>query len=307
MLGIQSISYACGDLELDNFEAAARLGREKKFIEEKIGFTTLRRLAPKQTTIDLCKQAYASLCADLGEAPEIDCLVAVSQSYGGEPALPHLSAKIHGELNLPVNVAAFDIGLGCSGFVYALNVVTAFMEHNGMKRGLLITADAYSPVLQPEDVNTQLLFGDAAAVTLISDTPRYYAGKTTFATEGKKASALMLDRELGLQMNGRDIFNFSMTHVPEQILRCLDINGLSPETVDCVLLHQASKFIVESIPTRVKVPPQKTPFLLSDIGNCVSSTLPIALARTMDNNHKTCLLSGFGVGLSWASTVLFRA
>jgi len=133
MLGIQSISYACGDIELDNFEAATRLGREKKFIEEKIGFTTLRRLSPGQTGLDLCKKAYTALCSELGETPEVDYIVVVSQSYGGEPALPHLSAKIHGELNLPVNVAAFDIGLGCSGFVYALNVVTAFMEHNGMK------------------------------------------------------------------------------------------------------------------------------------------------------------------------------
>ena len=76
--------------------------------------------------------------------------------------------------------------------------------------------------------------------------------------------------------------------------------------MNCLLLHQASRFIVESIGRRMAFPHAAVPFPLSDVGNCVSSSLPLALNR-LEKSYDTVLMSGFGVGLSWGSTILFRA
>ena len=123
------------------------------------------------------------MCAQKAvDRSEIDALVVVTQNP--DRNIPHVSAIVHGALGLPTQCACFDISPGCSGFVYALSVFQDFMEANGMKKGLLFTADPYSMVVGPNDNNTSLLFGDAASVTLVSDSPRLVSGMVTFGTLG---------------------------------------------------------------------------------------------------------------------------
>ena len=107
-------------------------------------------------------------------------------------------------------------------------------------------------------------------------------------------------------MDGRRVFNFSMRMVPQQILACIENNGLSKDTIDLFLLHQASKYIVDNLRNRLKIPEEKAPFFAADLGNTVSSTIPLMLERYIDVGPRTILISGFGVGLSWASSILKR-
>ena len=108
-------------------------------------------------------------------------------------------------------------------------------------------------------------------------------------------------------MNGRAIFNFMMTRVPRDVGACLAANDMTKEDVDLFLFHQASRFMVESLAQALKLPSEKVPVKLAETGNTVSSTLPL-LIETLGGMPalagKTVLLSGFGVGLSWASTIL---
>lgn len=305
MLGIESIGWACGTEIVDNLVQGAHWQRDAAFITEKIGFTSLRRLAPGQQPLDLCVEAVQHLQQKVDfSLHECDCLVVVTQNPASA-GLPHMSAQLHGALKLPQHVAAFDLGLGCSGYVYALGLVTSFMKEQGLKCGLLFTADMYSPHLNPTDMHTQLLFGDAATCTLISEKPRYVVGRSVFSTDGARAQSLFIQPDGLLFMNGRGIFNFSMLSVPPQLAQCLEANSCSVDNIDYLLLHQASKFIVESLGERAGFSQTQIPFVLEDVGNCVSSTLPIALGRIWDKKPQKCLISGFGVGLSWASTVLF--
>ncbi len=310
MLGIEHISYALGSEKVDNFALGRHFERDETFIREKIGFTALRRLGAGQSASSLCVDAFMALLAAKTsfEPAACDCLVVVTQNPDNNCALPHLSALVHGllmPLGLPQSVAAWDIGLGCSGYVYALSMVTAFMEQNGLKNGLIFTADPYSPVLNPEDHGTQLLFGDAAACTLISTHPRFVMGKSLFATDGSQASALCMKNGF-VFMDGRSILNFGVRYVTPQILACMEQNSLSPETTDALVLHQATRTIVNLLGERSGFAPEKVPFPLAEIGNCVSSTLPISLALLENMPYKSLVLSGFGVGLSWATTALFQ-
>ena len=107
-------------------------------------------------------------------------------------------------------------------------------------------------------------------------------------------------------MDGREVFNFTMRTVPKQMKECLKINELEAEDIDAFLLHQASKYIITNMSKRLGVDPEKVPFGLPEVGNCVSSTIPLMLDRTLDQKHNTILISGFGVGLSWATNILKR-
>lgn len=305
MIGIVDIGISYGDVVIDNLRRAQTFDRPEDFIRDKIGFTELRRKQPETETSDLCVAAFENLCERTPIDPEsVECVVVVTQNPDGH-GLPHTSSIVQGKLGLH-GAAAFDVSLGCSGYVHGLSILNAFMQANGMRCGLLFTADPYSKVLDSEDVVTELLFGDGATCTLIGTDPLYQLGHCLFENDGTKHQLLSVEKTGRLQMDGRSIFNFSLGTVPRQIKKCLEQNQLTPADVDLFVLHQASRYIVENMAKRLGVPAEKVPFALARIGNTVSSTIPMTLQPRLQEKQRTILISGFGVGLSWGTTVLKR-
>lgn len=305
MIGIESIGSYLPDAIIDNTSRADLFKIESDFIIKKIGFEVLRRKNSKDDTSDLCVFAWNDLCRNTTcPIDEIECIVVCTQNPDGH-GLPHTAAIVQNKLGCTNQVAAFDISLGCSGYVYGVTIIQSFMNANGMKKGLLFTADPYSKVLNPDDRNTELLFGDAATCTLFSTTPRYTTLKSLFATDGSGADAIQRKFPSGiLEMKGQDVFMFAMKKVPAQIQQCLMINNLTLDDISIFLLHQGSRYIVENLRNRLSLPPEKAPFLASNIGNTVSSSIPLSLQATWEARYDKVLLSGFGVGLSWATTIL---
>lgn len=301
MIGIAGIGYTLGSLRIDN---AARGIADSELLEGKIGVSHIARAAGEETS-DLAVKAVEDLAKRHHFAPEnCECLIVVTQNPDGF-GLPHTSAIVHAKLGLPESCAAFDISLGCSGFVYGLSTITAVMQQNGMSCGLLITADPYSKVIEDDDRDTSLLFGDGAAATLISERPLWEAGKYVFGTAGKFHEALRVNDDRKLDMNGRTVFTYSATAIPAAIKKTLAENGLDLDDIDCFLLHQGSKYIVDTIAKRLGVS-DRAAFHAAGYGNTVSSSLPILLAENVPAAAQTILLSGFGVGLSLGCTVLRR-
>lgn len=307
MIGISDVASYIPPASLSNLERAAALGKTPEFIRDKIGFLRVARKQAQQETSDLAVRAFEALEAKRRiDRAAIDCLVVCTQNPDAH-GLPHTAAVLQGKLGLAQQVAAFDISLGCSGFVYSLAVVSAFMEANDLKQGLLFTADPYSKILAPDDADTGLLFGDAAAVTYLTAQPLYRPLRSRFASDGKLSHSIQVPRAGGqLSMLGSNVFKFTMTVVPEQIEACLRDNGLSKDDVDIYLFHQGSKFIVDNLGKKLGLTPGQAPFEAAEVGNTVSSTLPLMLERRLQAGPPRILLSGFGVGLSWATTVLQR-
>ena len=301
MIGITAIGYVLGSRRIDN---AARNVAEPELLEQKIGVRQIARRTDEDTS-DLAVSAVKDLQKRHPfDAEKIECLVVVTQNPDGF-GLPHTAAIVHDKLGLPETCAAFDISLGCSGFVYGLSIITSFMEQNAMTTGLLVTSDPYSKVVDDDDRNTSLLFGDGAAATLVTDSPVWHAGRYVFGTAGKHRQALHVNDDRTLVMNGRTVFTFSATAVPPAITRTLAVNDVSLDDVDCFLLHQGSKYIVDTIAKRLGVT-DRTAFHAGDYGNTVSSSLPILLADVVPDDAETILISGFGVGLSLGCTILRR-
>lgn len=305
-LGITAIGAYVPEHHESNRDKIAGFGLSEDFIMEKIGTEHAARKQAGEETSDMCVSAFRALEAKHPIRKEaIDCLVVITQNPDGD-GIPHTSAIVHGKLELDDSCAAFDISLGCSGYVYGLMIIRSFMEAGGLKCGLLFTADPYSKIVNPADKNTALLFGDAATVTLISGEAVLLARAFECGTRGREGDSLMCKGEV-LIMNGRAVFNFSAVEVPQQIRRLLDKAGLAMEEVDVVLLHQGSRFILDTIGRRLGLGRDKLPSNISSHGNTVSSSIPLLLSDYLGNTGcKRIVISGFGVGLSWASAILER-
>jgi 3-oxoacyl-[acyl-carrier-protein] synthase-3 len=305
MIGIKKVATYIPTGRIDNLAGAESLGYTPGEVSERIGFRQLARMGEEQSSLDLAAHSLTSLLQDTDIEPHsIEAMLVITQNP--DRNIPHLSAELHGRTGLPTNCACFDLGLGCSGYVYGLSVLAAFMQANGLKRGVIVTADPYSRIIDQEDKATALIFGDAATATLLDDDPLYVLGKFTFGTQGKDANKIACNDGV-LFMNGRAVFNFAATQVPLNIRETITANNLELSEIDRFVLHQGSRYIVETIADRLLVDREKVPFMSSAYGNTVSSSIPLILSELMQEPaHGRMLLCGFGLGLSWASTVIQR-
>ncbi|MNF62283.1 3-oxoacyl-[acyl-carrier-protein] synthase 3 [compost metagenome] len=233
-------------------------------------------------------------------------MIVVTQN-GDAEGLPHTAAIVQDKLGLPTHVAAFDISLGCSGYVYGLYAIKGFMEATGLKNGLLITADPYSKIVDPEDRNTTMLFGDAATATWMGENPIWQLGKSKFGTDGSGAPHLKVTDGVFF-MNGRQVFNFALLKVPAHLHELLDESHLQASDIDAFCIHQGSAAIVDAVARRFEEgEPEKFVKDMLETGNTVSSSIPLLLQNhVFDSKWTRVAISGFGVGLSWGSAILYR-
>jgi len=305
MIGIENIGVWFPESFESNFDLKARFEIDDYFINEKIGVQKVGRIKPEEQASDMCIGAFRNLesrCAV--DSTEIDLLVVVTQNPDSN--IPHVSALVHGKLGFSASCACFDISLGCSGFVYALSVVQSMMKENSFRRALLFTADPYSKIIDPDDKNTRLLFGDGAAVTLIGPNPVWETGKFSFGTLGHLSEALTCTNSI-LNMNGRGIFDFAARTMPKDLEKMLTSNNLTKEDIDVFVVHQGSKFIVDTLAKKMGIEPAKMPFKAQEYGNTISSSIPIILQEYLEEfSIGKIVICGFGVGLSYASTILKR-
>lgn len=303
MIAITHIGSYIPSNRVSNIELLDKFETDENFVRNKIGVVNRAIKEPQQKASDLCVNAFEDLCSKTDIALDtIDCCVVVTQNPDFN--IPHTSAIVHGALALSESCACFDISLGCSGYVYGLSVVTAFMQANGYKKGLLFTADPYSDIIDPNDKNTALIFGDAATVTLLqANQSGLVALGYDFGSKG--AGYKNLYNENKLYMNGRAVFNFTAGVVPKSIEKVLQKLEIEKTEIDRWYLHQGSKYIVDTISMRLGLESEKVVFNMYDYGNTVSSSIPLLLNEDLVSfqQRQKIGLSGFGVGLSWASAI----
>ena len=327
-MNLRAIGYALPTRVVDSSEVARWSGLEEGFIRDKIGIASRRFLAAEETPLSLAQRA----CQDLfAKVPDLDTrriklLVLVTQNPDFK--IPHSSALLQQALGLANGVGCFDINLGCSGYVYALSTVKGLMLSEDISDALLVTCDPYSRIMGRGDRDTIALFGDAATATWLSAEKGASIGRPDWGTDGAGAEHLIIPQggsakplscldhpdakiedpaEVRLHMNGRGIFNFMIQRLPGTLAACMEKNGIKADAIDYYVLHQASRFMLQTLTTRLRIPADKVPMNLERVGNTVSSSIPLLLAELGEQellSGKTVLISGFGVGLSWASNIL---
>ena len=292
-----------------------------------------RRVADEGTaTSDLCQAASEKLIQGLGwDRNEIDLLVFISQSR--DYIIPATAGILQDKLGLSKSCLAFDISLGCSGYVYGLSVMGSMMANGQLRKGLLLVGDVSTKNTSYKDKSTYPLFGDAGTATALSygseagtmafnlqtDGAGYEAiiipdgGIRNFASPDTSFQYEKIDEgiernKLHIALDGIEVFNFSLREVAPNVKALLADQGREIGDIDFYVMHQANRLMNETIRKQLKIAPEKYPYSIAEFGNTSSASIPLTMAyrirEELQKLHLHLLLSGFGVGLSWGSAII---
>ncbi|MFC4222728.1 3-oxoacyl-ACP synthase III family protein [Lysinibacter cavernae] len=329
---ISAVSYYLPDSKLTN----EKLSREfpewsVDKISRKTGISSRSIAAADEFSSHLAVNAAKRLSEEHGiSLDSVDYLILCTQSP--DFFLPTTSAIVQAELGLKRNLGATDINLGCSGYAYALGLAKGLVESNQVNNVLVITADTYSKFINEKDKSVRTIFGDGASATfVVGDAKESHLNGMVYGTDGSGAKHLIVPngglrdgRDLApasvpeargldasghdLYMDGKEIFNFTLDRVPAVAEQILMKAQLTAEDIDLFVFHQANAFMLEHLRKKMDIPVEKFVIELSESGNTVSSTIPIALSRIASDGRlkpgMKVMLLGFGVGLSWGGLVL---
>lgn len=285
-----------------------------------------RHMADDSTcSSDLCLAAARDVLQSLDWDPgSVDAVVMVTQSP--DYFLPSTASLIHRDLSLGDHCAAYDLGLGCSGYPYALWQAAMMLQCSGFKRVLVLHGDTPTRFAGQSDRAVALLFGDAGSATALEaaesgDTPHrwwfdLHSDGTGFADLIIRGGGFR-DRFPGdpaacnVAMNGANVFNFTIRRVPELIKSTLAAASVSREAIDYFVFHQSNQFIMKHLLKKAGLDPSKVPMTISEFGSTGGPSIPLTmtcggLIRPADRDLDLLLL-GYGVGLSWASVLLTLA
>lgn len=272
---------------------------------------------PAQTAGDLCFTAADRLLETLGWARDsLDALILVTQTP--DQRMPATACSLHGRLGLSQRCQAFDVALGCSGYVYGLWIAAAMLAA-GCKRILLLAGDTSSRMIDPTDRSTAMLFGDAGSASALEHAEGAEPIRFVLGTDGTGAHHLGIEgggfrppagpvANDALTMDGAEVFAFTLRAVPALVRALLDDAGRTTDQVDVFALHQANRFMLRHVGKKLGVGPDRMPVNIERFGNTSSASIPLLLAtdlapRLLATPSDT-LLAGFGVGFSWGAAFL---
>ncbi len=310
---IKAIEYYYPEQVLKNEELADQFeGWTAEKITKKTGISQRHIASATECASDLAYQAASKLFKSGACAPnDIDFILLCTQSP--DYFLPTTACILQDKLGIPTHCGALDFNLGCSGYIYGLSLAKGLIETQQAKNVLLVTAETYSKYIAEDDVSTRTIFGDAAAATLVSATQSETPMLSSFVygTDGSGAENLIVKNGAHREpnsdakrifMNGPEIFAFTLKSVPAAIDALLTKEQIEMDNIDYFVFHQANEFMLSHLRKKIGIPADKFYMDMSDCGNTVSSTIPIALKNALTNKTiqpgDRVALVGFGVGYS---------
>lgn len=310
-------------VKVDDF--ASQFGEDyiKKF-QASTGIKQFRKTSEHQTASDLCYAAAENIIMSKDISREdIGALIFVAHST--DYRRPATACVLHKRLGLHKDCAAFDINLGCSAFVYGLQVICSMMNSSNIEKALLLVGETLTKMVNPQDKSVAMLFGDGGAAILLEKTNTNDEIKGCLKTDGQGYKAIIAPaggfrnmnasnenfvwpdgniRSLyNTNMQGEDVFTFTITDVPRTIKEFLLESNTTVDDYDCFAMHQANQFIHKQLSKKLKIDLAKMPLCLDRYGNPSAPAIPMVMCDTfgesMENKTLKFLMCGFGVGLSW--------
>ncbi len=333
---VRAVNYALPESRLTNEELSAVFGGwSAQKIEQKTGIRERRIASTGECSSDLAFRAAQGLFeTGVCGAADVDFVLLCTQTP--DYVLPTTACILQERLDVPRTAGALDFNLGCSGYVYGLGLAKGLVETGQARRVLLLTAETYSKLIHPLDRSVRTLFGDAGAATLIEAAPREseepLIGPFVYGTDGGGAANLIV-RKSGFRepagdddgmavedgqgnwrapnqlfMNGAEIFNFAIRTMPACVATLLERAHTTLSEMDLFVFHQANHYMLEHLRKKIGIPKDRFVVALSDTGNTVSATIPIALCEAAKAGQlrpgMRVALVGFGVGYSWAACLV---
>ena len=332
-VGISALSACVPKQVIDNYHYDLDIWPEEEIrkVVDKVGVVERRFADDKTCSSDLCFAAAEKLIADNGiDRNEIDLLVFLSQTP--DYRMPATSILLQDRLGLPVSTMAFDISLGCSGFINALSIVYAMMQNQGFHKALLLDGETRSKVYSRKDRREAFIFGDAGVAALIERDEKFGESHFSLNSDGSRGNLIMIpgggyrnmssietlkekvvDEYGNIRtdengyMNGADVFNFVIVEVTRDIKRLIAASGEDIQQMDYYVFHQANAFINNYIAKKMKLDKERIPWTIQKYGNTSSVSVPLTIVSELKDNmqgKKKLMLSAFGVGMAWATAIV---
>ncbi|NND99895.1 MAG: ketoacyl-ACP synthase III [Pirellulaceae bacterium] len=309
--------------EIVTNEDLAALGCDSDWIVRRTGILRRRRAASDQATSDLCYEAALRCMDEAGvSADDIDLIIVATIT----PDHPTPSTACHLQRKLGAVAPAMDVNAACAGFMYALTTAAQFVATGNSKCALVVGADLMSRTVDPKDIKTYPLFGDAAgAVILAADDSAGEGGILAYQIGSEGCGGEMLcipgggtrqpltpdayaDGLQYLTMDGRNVFKWAVRVFDDSAKQVLQSAGVSADQLSLVVLHQANQRIIDSAVSNLNLPAEKVFVNLSEYGNTSGASIPLALDEAVRSGKVErgdyVLLCGFGAGLAWGTALL---
>lgn len=332
---IRSFGAWIPERRVTNEELSRTVDTSDEWIRSHTGIGARHLAEDSQATSDLAAGAARSAVERAGmDMQDIDCIVVATATpdYVGFPATACVVQQALGLKKIP----AFDVTAGCTGFIFALEIAMAFMKDSHMKNILVIGAEKLSSIVNWDDRNTAVLFGDGAGCAVISSetSSRQLEDRSSrkFTRPGIIDSVLYTDgtgydsltvpaggsrnpirggmvnkEDVSLHMDGRRVYNFAVKAVSDIIKELAERNELTYDDIDWIVPHQANSRIIQAAAKRLKIPLDKFFMNIEDLANTSAASIPIALSE-MQGKHllrpgDVVLTVGFGAGLTYGGNL----
>lgn len=308
---------------VDNEFLSRIVDTSDEWISSRTGIRQRRVTAGEGTACMAAKAAAKAIAAADIDPMDIDIIIVATMSP--DNFLPNTACEVQAEIGA-MNAVCYDLSAACSGFVFALNTAYAFIKAGIYKTALLIGSEVLSKMLDWNDRSTCVLFGDGAGAAIVqaSETGVF---ESIMGSDGTKKDALtcasryinnplvsresIISDEISpdyIKMAGQDVFKFVIRTIPLTIQQVMEKNNSTKDEIRYYVLHQANQRILESVAKKLKEPIEKFPMNLDKYGNTSAASIPILLDKMNKKNMLSrgdkIILSGFGGGLTWGTTLI---
>jgi len=311
----------------DNKDCPLLSDYERDLFIKTVGIRYRRVAQESVTASDLCFNAAEKLLSELNwNRDEIQIIVFVTQTPDYQ--IPNSASILQEKLKLSKTCLAFDVNLGCSGYVYGLSIVSGLLQNMVGGKGLLLVGDVSTKTISKKDRSTVPLFSDAGTASamefalgqeihfnlqtdgnefddIIIPDGGYRNPVKEESFEVKEYEGGILRNDLEMKLDGLKIFNFALREIAPNINLLLSEKSIEKTAIDYFIFHQANLLMLESVRKKMNVEADKVPYSLFDYGNTSSATVPLTmvvnLRQRLISSKMKLILCGFGVGLSWGS------
>ncbi len=310
---------------LTNSDLEKMVATSNEWIVERTGIEERRIAAPDEKTSDMATQAARRAMENANISPEdIDLIVLATVTP--DTFTPSTACYVQANIGAK-NAAAFDISAACSGFLYALKTAVQFIGCGQVKTALVIASEKLSHIVNWEDRNTCVLFGDGAGAAILqlgeegenasgilatdigadgtlTDLLRVPGGGTALPTTEENIH----EKLFTLAMRGNEVFRHAVQHMKESALSLMERTGISGDDVALVIPHQANLRIINAVAQRLSIAPEKVFVNLQKYGNTSGAAVAIAFDEALRSGRakkgEVVILVAFGAGLTWSSAAI---
>jgi 3-oxoacyl-[acyl-carrier-protein] synthase-3 len=291
-----------------NVDLEATIDTSDTWIRERTGIVERRHAAPGETVVSMATQAGAKALANAGiDAADVDLVLLASCSL--TRPVPGGAATVATDLGA-TSAGAIDLNAACAGFCYAVSWAADAIRAGSAKTVLVVGSERLTTWLDLTDRSTAIIFGDGAGAAVVTAGETNGIGPVVWGSDGTRADAIRIpdDRET-LTMDGPGVFRWATTAMAEVARNACAAAGLDPSEVKAFVPHQANARIVDSLARQLGIPLDRVAHDIADMGNTSSASVPLAIARLLDEGRvqpgDSMLLIAFGAGLTYAAQVVY--